>query len=29
MYDLIPDERVLLVFGIVRRSDLERWLRTC
>jgi len=28
MYDLIPDDRVLLVLGIVHRSDLERWLRT-
>ncbi|MBA3736885.1 MAG: type II toxin-antitoxin system RelE/ParE family toxin [Actinobacteria bacterium] len=27
MYDLIPDDRVLLVLGIVHRSDLERWLR--
>jgi mRNA-degrading endonuclease RelE of RelBE toxin-antitoxin system len=28
MYELIPDDRVLLVLGIVHRSDLERWLRT-
>ncbi|HXY16727.1 MAG TPA: type II toxin-antitoxin system RelE/ParE family toxin [Gaiellaceae bacterium] len=28
MYDLITDDRVLLVLGIVHRSDLERWLRT-
>jgi mRNA-degrading endonuclease RelE of RelBE toxin-antitoxin system len=28
MYDLIPDDQVLLVLGIVHRSDLERWLRT-
>jgi mRNA-degrading endonuclease RelE of RelBE toxin-antitoxin system len=28
MYDLIPEDHVLLVLGIVHRSDLERWLRT-
>ncbi|MER3453478.1 MAG: hypothetical protein C4344_07625, partial [Acidimicrobiia bacterium] len=28
MYDLITDDRVLLVLGIVHRRDLERWLRT-
>jgi hypothetical protein len=28
MYDLITDDRVLLVLGIVHRSDLERWLRS-
>jgi mRNA interferase RelE/StbE len=27
MYDLIDDERTLLVLGIVHRRDLERWLR--
>ena len=27
MYDLVEDERVLLVLGIVPRRDLERWLR--
>jgi hypothetical protein len=27
MYDVIEDERVLLVLGIVHRGDLERWLR--
>ena len=27
MYDLIPEDRVLLVLGIVHRGDLERWLR--
>jgi len=27
MYDLIPEDRVLLVLGIVNRGDLERWLR--
>jgi mRNA-degrading endonuclease RelE of RelBE toxin-antitoxin system len=28
MYDVIPADRVLLVLGIVHRSDLERWLRS-
>lgn len=28
MYDLIAEDRVLLVLGIVHRGDLERWLRT-
>lgn len=27
MYDLIAEERVLLVLGVVHRRDLERWLR--
>jgi mRNA interferase RelE/StbE len=27
MYDVLEDERVLLVLGIVPRRDLERWLR--
>ena len=27
MFDLLNDERVLLVLGIVDRRDLERWLR--
>jgi mRNA interferase RelE/StbE len=27
MYDLLREERVLLVLGIVHRSELERWLR--
>ena len=27
MYDVIDDERVVLVPGIIDRSDLERWLR--
>jgi mRNA interferase RelE/StbE len=27
MYDVIEEERVVLVLGIVHRSDLERWLR--
>ncbi len=28
MYDLLSEDRVLLVLGIVHRSDLERWLRS-
>jgi hypothetical protein len=28
MFDLLDDERVLLVLGIVNRRDLERRLRT-
>jgi hypothetical protein len=28
MFDLIPDDRIILVLGIVHRRDLERWLRT-
>jgi mRNA-degrading endonuclease RelE of RelBE toxin-antitoxin system len=27
LYDVIPEDHVLLVLGIVHRSDLERWLR--
>lgn len=27
MYDVLEDERVILVLGIVHRGDLERWLR--
>ncbi len=27
MYDVITQDRVLLVLGIVQRGDLERWLR--
>ncbi|MGH2488553.1 MAG: type II toxin-antitoxin system RelE family toxin [Candidatus Limnocylindria bacterium] len=27
MYDLIPEDHVVLVLGIVHRSELERWLR--
>lgn len=27
MFDLLQDEHVLLVLGIVHRRDLERWLR--
>ncbi len=28
MYDVVNEDRVLLVLGIVHRSDLERWLRS-
>lgn len=28
MYDVIEQDRVILVLGIVHRGDLERWLRT-
>lgn len=27
VFDLLDDERVLLVHAIVNRSDLERWIR--
>jgi len=27
MYDVVAEDRVLLVLGIVHRGDLERWLR--
>lgn len=27
MYDVLDEERVVLVLGIVHRGDLERWLR--
>jgi mRNA-degrading endonuclease RelE of RelBE toxin-antitoxin system len=27
MYDLVAADRVMLVLGIVHRSELERWLR--
>jgi mRNA interferase RelE/StbE len=27
MYDVIDEDRVVLVLGIVHRADLERWLR--
>lgn len=27
MYELIAEEQVLLVLGVVNRGDLERWLR--
>ena len=28
MYDVIDEEQVLLVLGIVHRGELERWLRS-
>lgn len=27
MYDVIEDDRVVLVLGVVHRTDLERWLK--
>lgn len=27
MYDVVETDRVVLVLGIVRRGDLERWIR--
>jgi mRNA interferase RelE/StbE len=27
MYDVLEEDRVVLVLGIVHRSDLERWIR--
>jgi mRNA-degrading endonuclease RelE of RelBE toxin-antitoxin system len=27
MYDVLDNDRIILVLGIVHRSDLERWLR--
>lgn len=27
MYDMIDEDRVILVLGIVHRGDLERWIR--
>jgi hypothetical protein len=27
VFDLLDDERILLVHAIVNRRDLERWLR--
>jgi mRNA interferase RelE/StbE len=27
MYDVIDEERTVLILGIVHRADLERWLR--
>ena len=27
MYDVIEEDNVILVLGIVHRADLERWLR--
>ena len=28
MYDVIEEDRVILVLGIVHRGDLERWIRS-
>jgi mRNA-degrading endonuclease RelE of RelBE toxin-antitoxin system len=28
MYDVIDEDRVVLVLGVVHRRDLERWLRS-
>jgi mRNA-degrading endonuclease RelE of RelBE toxin-antitoxin system len=28
MFDVIDEDRVVLVLGIVHRGDLERWLRS-
>ena len=27
MYDVLDADRVVLILGIVHRSDLERWIR--
>jgi mRNA-degrading endonuclease RelE of RelBE toxin-antitoxin system len=27
MYDVVDEDRVILVLGVVHRGDLERWLR--
>lgn len=27
LYDVLDDEKVVLVLGIVHRGDLERWIR--
>ena len=27
MFDVLDDDRVVLVLGIVHRSDLDRWIR--
>jgi mRNA-degrading endonuclease RelE of RelBE toxin-antitoxin system len=27
MFDVIDEDRVLLVLGVVHRGDLERWIR--
>jgi hypothetical protein len=27
MYDIIDEDRVILVLGIVHRGELERWIR--
>ena len=28
MYDVIDEDRVILVLGVVHRGDLERWIRS-
>jgi mRNA-degrading endonuclease RelE of RelBE toxin-antitoxin system len=28
MYDVLDEDRVVLVLGIVHRGDLERWIRS-
>jgi mRNA-degrading endonuclease RelE of RelBE toxin-antitoxin system len=28
MYDVIDEDRVILVLGVVHRADLERWIRS-
>jgi mRNA interferase RelE/StbE len=28
MYDIIDEDRVILVLGVVHRGDLERWIRS-
>jgi hypothetical protein len=28
MYDVIEEDHVILVLGIVHRGDLERWIRS-
>jgi hypothetical protein len=27
MYDVLDEDRVILVLGVIHRGDLERWLR--
>jgi mRNA-degrading endonuclease RelE of RelBE toxin-antitoxin system len=27
MFDVLEDDKVILVLGVVHRRDLERWLR--
>ncbi len=27
MYDVIDEDRVILILGVVHRGDLERWIR--
>jgi hypothetical protein len=28
VYDMIDEDRVILVLGILHRGDLERWIRS-